>query len=211
MEPLGLGCVKCSVNLAMTRQDPTRDADASREIDDFTLIRAQRGDRSAQAAVVRCYERRVGVLVARLLAGQPDLVEDVAQDAFIRILSNLDRFDRRGAARLSTWALTIATRVAIDRMRRRRTERGVVDDRLEAPVETDPAGLENATARRALGRRVAAVMAELPDEHRAVLVLRAYHDLDYDEIAIALGLEEGTVKSRLSRARDALKRVLGGG
>jgi RNA polymerase sigma-70 factor (ECF subfamily) len=61
-----------------------------------------------------------------------------------------------------------------------------------------------------MGRRVEAAMARLPEEMRAVVVLRAYHDFDYDEIAAALGLEPGTVKSRLGRARSALREVLEG-
>ena len=67
---------------------------------------------------------------------------------------------------------------------------------------------ERALEQRELGRRVESAMAELPEDQRAVLVLRAYHDLDYPEIAVALGIEEGTVKSRLSRARAALRSVL---
>jgi RNA polymerase sigma-70 factor (ECF subfamily) len=71
-----------------------------------------------------------------------------------------------------------------------------------------PGDPEQTAAQRQLGRRVQLALAALPEEMRAVLVLRAYHDFDYDEIAAAVGIELGTVKSRLARARAALKEAL---
>ena len=77
------------------------------------------------------------------------------------------------------------------------------------PPRSDPgASPEQLVLERERGHRIEAAMAALPAEMRAVLVLRAYHDLDYPEIAAALDLEVGTVKSRLSRARTALRAVL---
>ena len=184
----------------------------SNEIDDLTLARAQRGERAAAALLVRCYERRITALIGRLLVGRPDALEDAVQDAFVRILGNVTRFDRAGAARFSTWALTIATRTTLDRLRRLRTERralGASDDDPDA-LDCLQSSPERTAGDRALGRRVAAAMAGLADDQRAVLVLRAYHDLDYDEIAIALNIETGTVKSRLNRAREALRSALEG-
>jgi RNA polymerase sigma-70 factor (ECF subfamily) len=78
-------------------------------------------------------------------------------------------------------------------------------------LEREPIGRERTDAdaeRRRLGAAIAAAIAELPDTHRVVLVLREYHDLDYGEIAEALELDVGTVKSRLSRARAQLREYL---
>ena len=121
------------------------------------------------------------------------------------MLVGLPRFDPRGPAKLSSWILTVATRACLDVLKAKRPQTQEVPDSL--PATSDP---EGETAHRQMGRRVEAAMAELSEDMRAVIVLRAYHDFDYDEIAAALGLEVGTVKSRLGRARIALKEVLEG-
>lgn len=175
----------------------------ARDVDPFTLRRAQRGDAGALGEVVRALTPPVYSLVGRLCAGRRDLVDDVAQEAFLKIVGALPRFDVAGPARVSTWAVTIATRTAIDALRRTR--------RTVEPLDAEPAAadLGRAAEDRDLGRRVERAMAALPEDQRAVLVLRAYHDLDYDEIARALNVPEGTVKSRLGRARIALREAMG--
>jgi len=176
------------------------------ELDDLTLARARQGDSAAQGALVQRYQRPVVALVSRMMVGQPgDQVEDLAQESMIKVLQGLHRFESGGRARLSTWILTIATRTCIDALRRSRP----VDSLSDADEEGDAgANPEQRVASRMLAREVTAAMARLSPEHRAVLVLRAYHDMDYPEIARALGVETGTVKSRLSRARAALKGLI---
>jgi RNA polymerase sigma-70 factor (ECF subfamily) len=176
------------------------------EIDEVTLARARRGDSSALGALVRHYQRAVYALVARLLVGRgAGARDDVAQETFIRVCRGLPRFDPGGGARLSTWILTVATRTCLNAIR---------DGKRAATPEADldpgvaPDDPERTAAERELGRRVEVAMAGLPEEMRAVLVLRAYHDFDYDQIAAAVGTEIGTVKSRLARARAALREVL---
>jgi RNA polymerase sigma-70 factor, ECF subfamily len=179
------------------------------ELDELTLARARQGEPSALTALVRHYEKPVFQLVGRLLCSRaPAAVDDVAQEAFIRVIRGIHRFDPRGPARLSTWILTVATRTCLNAMRGRNRD---------APLDGHAAVLEagdspeQTVLERERGRRVQAAMAALPDEMRTMLVLRAYHDLDYPEIAAALDLEVGTVKSRLSRARTALREVLARG
>ena len=174
------------------------------EIDDLTLARARTGDDAARTALVDRYRRRLYALVARLMVTRPDLIDDLAQESFVKVLRGLPQFDPRGPARLSTWILTIATRTCLDVLRAKRPAGEEIPETLASP--SDP---EQETAQRLLGQRVQAAMARLPEEMRAVVVLRAYHDFDYDEIAAALGLELGTVKSRLGRARIALREALG--
>jgi RNA polymerase sigma-70 factor (ECF subfamily) len=178
---------------------------AQRELDEVTLARARAGEEAALAALVDCYQRRVFALVGRLMVGRPELVEDLAQEVFVKVLQALPRFDSHGPARLSTWILTVATRTCLDVLRAKRPAPEPIPDSLVSP--SDP---EGETARRQLGRRIEAAMARLPEEMRAVVILRGYHDFDYDEIASALGLELGTVKSRLGRARTALREALEG-
>lgn len=179
-----------------------RRAMAPRE-DELLLARAQRGERAARAALVDLYQRPVHVLVARMLVGRPGQVDDVVQDSLLKMLEALPRFDPRGPAKLSTWILTIATRTAIDVLRGSRRAFEVVDE--DRPGEANP---EAQAMIKETMSKVEKAMAALPDDHRAVLVLRAYHDLDYSEIAAILSIEEGTVKSRLARARAALRSAL---
>jgi RNA polymerase sigma-70 factor (ECF subfamily) len=177
------------------------------ELDEVTLARARRGDPSALSALVRHYQDPVHALVGRLLLGRAaGGRDDAAQEAFIRICRGLPRFDPAGPARLSTWILTVATRTCLNVLRDGRRAEALAPAAAGDVSAGDP---EQAAAERERRRRVETAMAALPEEMRAVLVLRAYHDFDYDEIAAALGLEIGTVKSRLGRARAALRQALG--
>lgn len=173
------------------------------EVDDVTLARARQGDPGAQTRIIEAYQAKVFALLGRMLGrGSPD-VEDLAQETFLRALRALPAFDPSGSARLSTWILTIATRLAIDAMRRDKRWRPGEEDEDRA----DHGSVERLEQRELAGH-VEASLAALAPEARAILVLRAHHDLDYPEIAAALDLEAGTVKSRLSRARAALRKAL---
>jgi RNA polymerase sigma-70 factor (ECF subfamily) len=171
-------------------------------LDELTLRRAQRGDQRAWRDLIDRFQTPVHALIWRLLAGRSrHRVEDLTQETFVRVLRALPKFDPEGPALLSTWILTIATRLALNELRRPEP----------AGLDREPAGNERTDAdaeRRRLGAAIAAGVATLPDAQRAVLVLREYHDLDYTQIADVLELDVGTVKSRLSRARAALREHL---
>lgn len=182
---------------------PKLAARAHAEIDDVTLRLAQAGDPSAWRRLVVCYQPLIHALVWRMCgAGRRAQVDDLVQDTHIRVLRALPGFDPRGAARLSTWIITIATRVVLNDARRVRPEAG--SDALSAPAGGPP----DVLARARLGAVIAAAVAALPDDQRATLVLREYFDLDLSTIAASLEVEVGTVKSRLSRARAALRERL---
>ena len=177
-------------------------AHASEPLDEVTLRRAQRGDQRAWRDLIERYQGPVHTLIWRLLAGRSrHRVEDLTQETFVRVLRALPRFDPGGAASLSTWILTIATRMTLNELRRPEP----------AALDREPASSERADAdaeRKRLGSAIAQGVAALPDAQRAVLVLREYHELDYAEIADVLELDIGTVKSRLNRARTALREHL---
>ena len=177
------------------------------ELDELTLARAQRGEAAACRALVERYQRAVFALLGRLLgpAGRAALVEDLAQETFLRAFRALPDFQRGGRARLSSWLLTIATRLALDELRRVRLSPAGAERALAVP---DPRGADDPVLRRALGRALAQAVGGLAPEYRAAFLLREVHELDYDEIARALGIEIGTVKSRLARARAALRAAL---
>lgn len=174
-------------------------ARASEPLDELSLRRAQRGDERAWRVLVERYQEPVHALIWRLLAGRArHRVEDLVQETFVRVLRALPGFDPAGPASLQTWMLTIATRLTLNEMRRPEPE----------SLDVEPIGSERTDAsaqRQRLGAAIAAGMAALPDAQRAVLVLREYEGLEYDEIATVLELDLGTVKSRLARARAALR------
>lgn len=178
------------------------------EIDELTLARARRGDDAACRAVFRHYQRAVYALAWRMLGGRanPALVEDLIQETFLRVFKSLAGFTPDGGARLSTWILTIATRLALNEQRNQR--RAIVET-VAAPAEpvTD-AWTDEPAQRRALGEILEREIGKLAPDHRAVFLLREYHELDYAEIARVLEIPVGTVQSRLSRARAALRLAL---
>lgn len=173
------------------------------EIDDRTLRLAAAGDRDASRTLVETYQRRVFALASRMLAGRGRAtIEDVAQDTFLQVFRRIASFAPGGPAKLSTWILMIAARRAIDELRKQRPA-------LFAEVErTSDARGDDRAIRKELVAAIEGALRELSPELRAAFLLREYHGLDYTEIARSLAIDLGTVKSRLSRARAALRERL---
>jgi RNA polymerase sigma-70 factor (ECF subfamily) len=174
-----------------------------RELDPAIVGAARRGEGWACRELVRFHERPIHALMWRMLgsAGRRQLAEDLTQEAFLRAFRSLPRFDPRGAAPLSSWLLRIAARTAIDELRRRRPTASAIDevDLADRAARPDEVAQWASTA-----RAVREAVDRLSPEVRAAFVLRAYHELSYPEIADALEIDLGTVKSRLFRARQAL-------
>jgi RNA polymerase sigma-70 factor, ECF subfamily len=175
-------------------------------IDDATLVAAaQAGDRNALDQLLRRhYDRIHGV--CRRIAGSTRDADDACQEALIKITRSLPRFDGRSA--FGTWAYRIATNAALDEIRKRDRRPGLGTGDDQQPVD--------ATDGRAAGRIEAVTdrllldeaLAGLPADLRVAVVLRDVADLDYAEIATALDVPVGTVKSRISRGRAALADAL---
>ena len=173
------------------------------ELDDRTVRRAAAGDPGAARRLVETYQGRVFALASRMLAGRGRAtIEDAAQDTFLQVFRRLGSWKPGGPAKLSTWILTIAARRAIDELRRQRPT--LLAD-LDAPGD---ARGDDRAIRRELIAAIERALHDLSPELRAAFLLREYHGLDYAEIASALGIDLGTVKSRLSRARAALRERL---
>lgn len=171
------------------------------------LERAQAGDRAAWRALVERFQAPVHALIWRLLAGRAQhRAPDLTQETFVRVLRALPKFDPNGPASLSTWVLTIATRLALNELRR--PDLAPLAALHAEPIAPERERVEAQVDRKRLGEAIAAGVAQLPDAQRAVLVLREYHELDYAAIASALEIDLGTVKSRLARARAALREHL---
>jgi len=192
------------LGVVRTHGRPGRDGG---EIDDRTLALARTGDRAGARTLVETYQARVFALVSRMLAGRGRAsIEDAAQDTFLEVFRRLGSFAPDGPARLSTWILTIAARRAIDELRKQRPALlAQVDVVLE---RTGDARSDDRAIRKELVAAIEAALRELSPELRAAFLLREYHGLDYAAIASALSIDLGTVKSRLSRARAALRERL---
>jgi RNA polymerase sigma-70 factor (ECF subfamily) len=176
------------------------------ELDLVTLERARRGDRAAFASLLTFHQKAVFALLSRLLYGRDRAtVEDVAQETFLRLHRALPDFQPNGPAKLSSWILTIATRLGIDELRRARLQLVPLEQAAtHAATDTADASAIATQQRTAL----TAAIAELSPDHRAAFLLREAHGLEYEEIARALDVDVGTVKSRLSRAKEKLRAAL---
>ena len=186
---------------------------------DHGLLEAARtGDEAAFAELVRRYRNQITNYVYRM-TNDYELAVDLAQETFMRVYAAADRYQTAYA--FSTYIYRIATNLAISELRRRKRRRlvslhGFFQDRERGgePTELDPADVRPlqdvtlvADERRAA---VARAIATLPEKYRAPLVLRDIEERSYDEIAGILELSEGTVKSRISRARSFLRDKLQG-
>jgi len=174
-------------------------------LDDDTLVAAaQGGDRNALDQLLRRHYDRIHA-VCRRVAGTTRDADDACQEAMIKIVRSLPRFDGRSS--FGTWAYRIAMNASLDELRKRERRPGLtlVDDGRAEPLD-DLAGerIERVTDRMLLD----AALDELADDLRAAVVLRDVANLDYAEIATALDIPIGTVKSRISRGRSALADLL---
>ena len=177
--------------------------------DEALLDRSRRGDREAFAALVDRYQDPLYTMALRLL-GSPADAADVVQETFTRAFTNLPTL--RGAS-VRGWLFRVALNCGRDVQRRqtRRPTRPLEDDEGRVLELPDPsAGPEASALGRERAAAVRAALGELPADFRTVVVLRDVNDLSYEEIAEALSLPLGTVKSRLSRARSLLAASLRG-
>ncbi|MCA9254897.1 MAG: sigma-70 family RNA polymerase sigma factor [Phycisphaerales bacterium] len=174
------------------------------------------GDTAAYAELVEAYQDRIYGLCLRMCGNASD-AEDLAQEAFVRAYHSLSKFD--GRARFYTWLFRIAVNVSISERRKsaRRPLKlatdlagaddgatgGLAMERAEGPQAEDHAVRKEET------EIVLAALAELDEEQRCIVTLRDMQSLGYDEIAEVMDIPIGTVKSRLHRARLALRNRLG--
>jgi RNA polymerase sigma-70 factor, ECF subfamily len=179
--------------------------------------RAQAGDEDAFGTLVRTHYEPVFRLIVSMVR-DAHTARDVAQEVWLTVWRNLGSF--RGEAKFSTWVHPIAVRRAIDQLRSRKrwfarfvplvTENEREPD---TPAPPEPAASGD-TPREALEKRervgrIERAIAALPPKHRVVLALREIQGLSYDEIADAVGINRGTVMSRLFHARRMLAQKLG--
>ncbi|MBI5833814.1 MAG: sigma-70 family RNA polymerase sigma factor [Armatimonadetes bacterium] len=204
-----------------------RDAGSSGELPaygptDLELIeRVRSGDVDAYEHLVRRYQPRVFAHVQRMLGSQPSLgsmeeAADLTQEVFVKVYQTLPRY--RAQASFQTWLYRVTANLCVDRYRRRQRT-PVVARSLDAPLETDSGEVElevpdwgsepsHRLQSAELRREVHRALEVLSDKLRAVIVMHDLEGLSYEEVAEALRIPLGTVKSRLFHARAALKAQL---
>ncbi|HMS02200.1 MAG TPA: sigma-70 family RNA polymerase sigma factor [Gemmatimonadaceae bacterium] len=192
-------------------------ADDLVSLPDADVVRlAQEGRERAFRELVRRYERPVFSLVYRMVRDR-ETAEDLAQDAFIKVLNHIDRYSPE--FKFSSWIFKIANNVAIDHLRRRRLDTVSMDG---SPHATSAAEVEASTfdlaadqesaldelTAKELGSAIEAAIGRLRPEYRACIMLRHVEGRSYEEIASTLDLPLGTVKTYIHRARHELRRAL---
>lgn len=180
--------------------------------DDDLLYRCQTGDRDAFQALVEKYQHKVYTIAYRFVGNEAD-AGDLAQEAFIKVYQKLSTF--RGESSFRTWLYHIAANTCRDELRKRQNKRTLSLDNLSPQpgdgtariegVKSTMAGPEEVAAAREMQRNLQMVLNQLPAEQRLILIMREIQGFSYEEIAHQLECSLGTVKSRLSRARVALK------
>lgn len=175
------------------------------------LARAKKGEIAAFESLMTAYENRIYSLALRSTGSEQDAA-DITQEVFLRAWKNLDSF--RGDSSLSTWLYRVTSNLCVDFARKKAAEgmpTSIDDEESPAADLADPSRMaqpEAAAENSELREELQFALAQLSEEHRRVVLLRDVAGMTYTDIARTLGREEGTVKSRLARARASLRKIL---
>ena len=177
--------------------------------DDITLKRAVQKDPEAFEAIVVMFQNRLYGLCLRIMGNEQDAL-DATQETFIKIYQNLPGY--KSIASFSTWACRIATNTCLDMLRRRKSRAAVSMEAMEEEgmtfVSKTEESAEGEVMRSITSKELAQAIDSLPEDQRMVIVLRDVQGLSYEEIAAMLNLNLNTVKSRISRGRMSLRKML---
>ena len=188
-------------------------SDPDREL----VTRCQKKQSGAFEELVRRYQDRVFNLCFRFLR-EREVSEEIAQDVFVAVYKHIEGF--KGDSKFSTWLFRVVANHCHNKSKYLRRRRHKLQDSLDAPIEGEDGDMkrelpddpdrspEELASRRAMNEMIQAAISELDDDHRVIVLLRDVEDMSYEEIGAVLGLPEGTVKSRLHRARNELRAKL---
>jgi RNA polymerase sigma-70 factor (ECF subfamily) len=191
----------------MSEQDvkPPETLPLSAAVSDARLVEdARRGDRDAFGGLVQRYERRLIRVILRFVTDY-ELARDLAQETFLRVYERMDQFDP--SRRFGPWLFRIGVNLTLDHLRRRK-RRGRFALFSDSPAHTppDPAVADPRTALDT-GQEVQAVLQQIPEKYRTVLVLRDLENFSTSEIAAIMNRKEATIRWRLAEARNRFQRL----
>jgi RNA polymerase sigma-70 factor (ECF subfamily) len=183
------------------------------ESDEQLMLRVGQGDKSAFDEIVKRYTSRM-VNLAYQIVGERELAQDVAQETFLRAYKSAARY--REISKFSTWLYTIAINLCRNELRRRKFRmyslEGMAeredDDKLRIDIADESRKPDRDLEKKEIGKIVRDAVEMLPEKFKTPLVLRDLQELTYEEIGGILDLPEGTVKSRINRARLRVKEIL---
>jgi RNA polymerase sigma-70 factor (ECF subfamily) len=186
--------------------------------DDLTLVqRVRTGDQRAYKTLVERYQRKVFSVALGMLKDREE-ARDVAQEAFVKVYRYLDHF--KGDASFYTWLYRITVNICIDVLRRRGALKGEqveFDEQQQMDVSEANLGAlgtrlgtnpQKSMLRKELAEKIQAALAEVPEKHRAILLLRELEGMSYEDLSRTLDIPKGTVMSRLFHARLKVQKVL---
>ncbi len=177
------------------------------------IKKVKSGDIEAFSLLVSAHEQRAINFAYRMLKDR-DEAEDASQEAFLRAFDKINTF--REDSSFTTWFFTILNNICLDMLRKRSKQADTIsihqsdsnDDEYELQIEDTSAGPYENLQKKAAAEALEQALSLLSEEHRAIITLRDINDFEYEEISKILGISLGTVKSRLSRARFALRKIL---
>lgn len=171
------------------------------------IRRARKGDGQAIEALIQAHQEALYAFMLRM-SGRPDVAEDIVQEAFVRVLKNLDRFDSR--FRFSTWLFTIAKRLYVNAMQKHKPtyDSDVVGDRQGAGDHSPGRTIAREESIANLRGMIDVALARLAPLQREIILLFHQQNWPITDIATYLEMPEGTVKSHLHRARRRMRHVI---
>lgn len=183
-------------------------------MDEKELVeKIKKGNTDAFSELVKKYEKKALNFSYRMLS-DTHLAEDVTQEAFLKVLQKIDTF--RGNAPFSAWFYTILNNLCLDVLRKKSrtpevisiTKENTNSDEYELQLEDTSPGPYESLQNKEIKNVLEDAIKKLTPEHRAIIILRDIEGLEYDQIAKILKISLGTVKSRLSRARSSLRKIV---
>ena len=181
--------------------------------EELLLEKSKAGDVEAFEKLIEIYQKKIFNLAYRMI-GNFDDANDLAQETFIRVFRSIASF--KGQSAFSTWIYRITTNVCLDELRKRKNKKEMSldaeiqleDGEMKRQIMSDDPLPDEVAERDEIRSIVSGAIDSLPEDQRLVITLRDIQGLSYDEIADVLDCPSGTVKSRINRARQALKNVL---